>query len=169
MADEMIRSAGRSSNGLAKPIRVDNDGKILEGVGRQVVVTRTDTFAPTEEHVLIDTDNHTLIEEIDWLARHETNAEIYLEIKGASGGFIDANGTGITMWLTPLQLLNNKSLLFDIVQYDTTAVPDPKFRFHLKRPIQCPLGYRIVLRNTSTDKSFRNSCQVRGRVFDVKS
>ena len=77
----------------------------------------------------------------------------------------DSNGTGVRSWLDPRELLYNKSLLFDIVQYDTTVMPDPKFRFHLKKPLYCPSGLKISLRNNSTDKSFRNSCQVRGRAY----
>lgn len=166
MADRMMRMAGRGDDGTSKAIRTFNDGTLkLKNVNNYRIMTASniDALNPGDQITLIDVDYPVIIDDLDWLARNETDAKIEIDSLVTFNG----NGTSPLYQLSPKELLLSKSIYFNIVQYDTTATPDPKFRFQNKKELYFPEGLKITLLNTSTDKIFRNSCVLRGRRFDI--
>lgn len=166
MADEMMRVAGRGDDGTAKPVTTFNDGTLkLKNINnyRNLSASNIDALNPGDKITLVDVDYPVIIDYLDWLARHETDAKIEI----SSLYTFSIGGTNMINHLNPQNLLQSKSIHFNIVEYDTTVTPDPRFRFQNKKEMYFPQGLKITLYNTSPDKTFRNSCVLRGRRFDI--
>ena len=87
---KMMPIAGKGTDGTAKGIRVNNRGVLgtTDLIGSSVnVITHTETMTPGQTIVLLDTSNPFVVEDMDWLARHETDAQIMINIKGGGGSW----------------------------------------------------------------------------------
>ena len=166
MAEEMMKVAGRGADGKSKAIKTSIDGTLeVKNVinYKTLSVNNIDSLNPGDRITLVDVNYPVIIDYFDWLARHETDAKIEFNLLPT----FNNNGTSVIYQPSPRDLLLSKSIHFNIVEYDTTATPDPKFRFQNKKEMYFPEGLTITLLNTSTDKTFRNSCVLRGRRFGI--
>lgn len=145
---------------------VNDKLKTTESIGSSFfTTTRVDVFTPGLNFEVVDYSEPVIIDAIDWFPRNETHAKIIIEVKGGGNVLINPLGNGTLSEVSPKDVLDGMSLYWEVIKYDTTTTPDPVIRFHLKEPIYCPRGVKITLRNTDETLSFRNSCQIRGRVM----
>ncbi len=151
---------------ISRNIEVPTSEGTGMGIGNSFFgATRTDAFSPEENFEIVNLTGPVIIDAIDWFPRNETEAKIVINILGGGSTFINPLGNGTVSGVSAKDVLDGLSLYWEVIKYDTTVTPDPIVRFHLKEPIYCPQGVIITLQNTSAEATFRNSCQVRGRIL----
>lgn len=163
MNEKGLKMVGRGIDGTAKPLAVDNDGILINKEGTEnILVTITNTILPDTSETVFSTTRPCVIDFIDWVPRDENHARIIIENNGGAA-LISTLGTDTVNSVTPKMVLDGVSLYWNVVIYDTSISPAPIIRFHLKRPLYCVKGVRIIRTNSSSDNQFRNSVQIRGR------
>ncbi|QWV87410.1 hypothetical protein KQ224_04865 [Streptococcus parasuis] len=156
MADKMMRIAGRSGVGLAKPIKTDETGKIELACGSVDVITRTGALAVGAEEAIFNFSVSQPIEilalSVSFLRPMDGAVELFIRDKTGEGKvlpLITPNGV-TTASVNPQNVKDLGSALWCLEKIRSPET-NSEFLLSLKNlPFLMPNGGVLRIRNNNT-------------------
>lgn len=165
--DKMMRIAGRGIDGTAKPVQIDNKGKVIVNAGMgnlPIYITRIGNIAPNTEETIFVNTSPTSIDYLEFATNFDIG-QITIEYKTPEGIYYNPIGqlnlTGSAgVGFTPRQITEYMSSIWTINSFETG-----KYKFTLKDKWYFPLGVRIKLKNNSATETITIGCRAFGREY----